>query len=95
MDYDSLRRKWEAELFPRPGELLRYFSQRQPGHVGAMMPQEELDRFPQSRLAEFANRLRVFLHRHMQGIVRREDSPGRYEAFQLGRRHGFDGFRIV
>jgi len=85
----------EARLFPRTGELLRYVAQRQPGHVGPMMPQEELDRFPQSRFAKFGYRLRVFLHRHMQGIVRREDSPGRYQAFQLGSRHRFDGFRVI
>src|ERR1700677_5264889 len=47
----------EARLFPRTGELLRYVAQRQPGHIGPMMPQEELDRFPQSRFAKFGYRL--------------------------------------
>ena len=47
------------------------------------MPQEELDRFPQGRFTEFRQCLRVFLDRHMQRVVRRENLPRRDEAFQF------------
>ena len=90
---DVMRRK--ARLLPRRRELLRYFGQRQPGHVRPIMPQEELHRFPQSRFAEFRHRLRVFLHRHMQRITRRENLPRRHEAFQFRRSQRFDRFRII
>ena len=78
---DVMRR--EARLFPRSSELLRYFDQGQPGHVRPVMPQEELDRFPQGRFAEFRQRLRVFLDRHMQRVVWGENLPRRDEAFQF------------
>ena len=47
------------------------------------MPQEELDRFPQRRLAEFSYRLRVLLDGHMQRVTWRENFPRRNEAFQF------------
>ena len=52
-----------------------------------MMPQEKLDRFPQCRFPEFCYRLRVFFHRHMQGITTHQNPPRRDEAFQLRRGH--------
>ena len=60
-----------------------------------MMPQEELNRFPQSRFPEFRHRLRVFLHRHMQGITAHQNFLRRDEAFQLRRSHRFDRNRVI
>ena len=59
------------------------------------MPQEELDRFPEGNLPELSDRLSMFLDGHMQGVIRRENSPRRHEAFQFGRSQGFDRFRII
>jgi len=75
--------------------LLRDFSQRQPGNIGPIMPQEKFDRFMERNLPELAHRLSMFLDRYVQGIIRRENSPRRHEAFQFGRSQGFDRFRII
>jgi len=85
----------EARLFPRTGELLRYFAERQPGNIGAVIPQEEFDRFPQSRLAEFADRLCVFLNGYMQRVTWCKNPPRRHETFQFGRSHCFDRLRVI
>ncbi len=58
------------------------------------MPQEEFNRFPQSRLTEFCHRLRVFLDRNMQRVIRRENFPRRYEAFQFRSRQSVNCHRI-
>ena len=60
-----------------------------------MMPQEEFDRFPQRRFPEFRHCLRVFLHRHMQGITADQNLPRRYETFEFRRRHRFDRLRVI
>ena len=60
-----------------------------------MMPQKEFDGFPQGCLAEFADRLRVFLDGHMQSITGRESLPRRHEAFQFWRGHRFHSFRVI
>ncbi len=59
------------------------------------MPQEEFDRFPQRCFAEFVDCLRVFLDGYMQCVTRRKNPPRRYEAFQFGRSHCLDRFRII
>ncbi len=58
------------------------------------MTQEELDRFPQGRFTEVCQRLRVFLDRHMQRVVRRENLPSRDEAFQFRCCQGVNRDRI-
>jgi hypothetical protein len=75
--------------------LLRDLSQRQPWHIGPVMPQEELDCFPEGNLPKLSHGLGMFLDGHMQGVVGRENSPRSHEAFQFGRSQGFDRFRII
>jgi len=47
------------------------------------MPQEELDRFPQCRLAQPPHGLRVFFDSDVQSVARSENLPRRHEAFQF------------
>ncbi len=59
------------------------------------MPEKELDRFAERNLPKLADRLSMFLDGHMEGVIRRENPPRCDEAFQFGRRQGFDRFRII
>jgi hypothetical protein len=59
------------------------------------MPQEELDRFPERNLLKLSDRLSMSLDGYMQRVIRRENPPRCNEAFQFGRRQGFDCFRII
>ena len=60
-----------------------------------MMPKEEFNRFPERRFPELRHRLRVFLHRHMQGITANQNLPRCYEAFEFRRSHRFDRLRVI
>jgi hypothetical protein len=59
------------------------------------MPQEEFHSFPERNLTKLSHRLSMFLDGHLKGVVRRENSPRRHEAFQFGRSQGFDRNRII
>jgi hypothetical protein len=59
------------------------------------MPQEELHRFPQCSFAELGYSLRVLLDGYMQGVSRSENPSCGNQAFQFGRGHRLDRFRII
>ncbi len=61
---------FEISTPDRPWTVKGEFSQRQSGYVGAIMPQEELDRFAERNPTKLSHRLGMFLDGHMQGIVR-------------------------
>jgi len=59
------------------------------------MPQEEFDSFPQRRLAELCDGLRMFLDREVQRVIRGENPLRCDEAFQFRSRHRFDRNRVI
>jgi hypothetical protein len=75
--------------------LLGDLGHRQAGKIRAVMPQKELHGLPQRGFTELGYGLRVLLDSYVQSVSRGENTPRGHQAFQFGRGHRFDRFRVI